>query len=85
MEGLTSANWTVRAAAAEAVGNTRLVVAADRLSTLLNDPQYWVRYRASEALLRIGTRGHSVLREASRNEDPVVRSAALKMLAEGRA
>ncbi|RIV85669.1 HEAT repeat domain-containing protein [Aurantiacibacter zhengii] len=85
MEGMASDNWTVRAAAAEAVGKTRLVAAADRLSTLLNDPHYWVRYRASEALLRIGTRGVSVLREASRSEDPVVRSAALKMLAEGRA
>ncbi|MFB0613075.1 HEAT repeat domain-containing protein [Aurantiacibacter poecillastricola] len=84
-EGLGSASWTVRAAAAEAVGRARLAAAADRLSALLEDPNYWVRYRASEALLRIGPTGIKALREASDSEDPVVRTAAVKMLAEGRA
>ena len=85
MEGLTSDNWTVRGAAAEAAGKAGLVQATDRVAGLLDDPNYWVRLRASEALLRLGPRGINALRQASESEDHLAAGVAAKMLAEGRA
>ncbi|QNE05964.1 HEAT repeat domain-containing protein [Croceicoccus marinus] len=83
--GLHDANWIVRSAAAEAAGRARLAQAADRLAEMLCDDHFWVRYRVSEALLRLGPRGIATLRAASESRDPVVSAAASKMLAEGKA
>lgn len=83
--GLSSAEWSVRASAAEAAGKSGIVAAATRLGELLDDPQYWVRYRAGEALLRLGPRGVNVLSERVENGDEQTREIAQKILAEGRA
>ncbi|WP_157058303.1 HEAT repeat domain-containing protein [Altererythrobacter epoxidivorans] len=85
IDGLSSVEWTVRASAAEAAGNAGLSQAVRHLGELLRDPVYFVRYRASMALLKLGPRGIAILREASSSEDPVVRTVATKMLVEGRA
>ena len=85
IEGISSDNWTARAAAAEAAGKAGILQAADNLAGLLDDSSYWVRYRASEALLRLGPRGIQVLRAASASEDILVAGTAAKMLREGKA
>ncbi|NVD45936.1 HEAT repeat domain-containing protein [Qipengyuania atrilutea] len=85
IEGMQSDNWTVRVAAAEAAGKAGILQAADRLGDLLDDSNYWVRYRASEALLRLGPRGIQVLRAASASDDVLVAGTATKMLREGKA
>ncbi len=85
IEGMASDNWTVRSSAAEAAGKAGVTQAADILGKLLDDTNYWVRYRASEALLRLGPRGVAVLREASGSDDALVASTAAKMLRESRA
>ena len=84
VNGLHSSNWTVRAAAAEAAGRAGITQAADTIGQLLGDEDYWVRYRASEALLRLGPRGIAALREATESENERVRTSAIKMLTEGR-
>ncbi|GGD65173.1 hypothetical protein GRI62_11500 [Erythrobacter arachoides] len=85
LHGLQSDDWTVRSSAAESAGKSRLAQAAGRLGEMLADPHYWVRYRASEALLRLGPRGINTLRDVSRGEDEGARDVATKMLSEGRA
>ncbi|KLE34611.1 HEAT repeat domain-containing protein [Aurantiacibacter luteus] len=85
VHGLHSNDWTVRASAAESAGKAGLSQAAARLGEMLADPHYWVRYRASEALLRLGPRGINTLREVSEGEDEGARDVAARMLAEGRA
>ena len=85
VHGLSSEEWTVRSSAAEAAGKAGLAQAAARLGELLTDPHYWVRYRASEALLRLGPRGINTLREVSEGDDEEASAVAAKMLAEGRA
>ena len=82
-QGLASAEWTVRAAAAEAAGKVGAVDAAPRLGELLGDENWWVRHRAGEALLRLGPRGVNTLREASTRDDETLRATATAILAEG--
>lgn len=83
--GLSNAEWSVRASAAEAAGKSGIADAAGRLGELLDDPQYWVRYRAGEALLRLGPRGIHVLSERVESGDEETSLIARKILAEGRA
>ena len=85
MAGLNSETWSVRAAAAEASGKAGLVAAADRLGTLLQDDHFWVRFRAGEALLRLGPRGLSALHRAAESDNEDAREVATKILREGRA
>ena len=87
MQGLGSAEWPVRASAAEAAGRSGVSDSAPRLAELLGDENWWVRFRAGEALLRLGPRGINALREASADEAPddTRRNAATAILAEGRA
>ena len=84
LSGLDSPESGVRAAAAEAAGKMGAASCAPRLGVLLADESWWVRFRAGEALLRLGPRGLAALREASCNEDETVRSTASAMMAEGR-
>jgi len=51
MRGLGDADWTVRASAALAAGRVRLARAEPELRALRHDEHWWVRLRASEALL----------------------------------
>ena len=83
--GMVSDNWAVRAAAAEAAGKSGLTHATEALAPLLADEHYWVRYRAGEALMRLGQRGLATLQQARDGTDPVAAAAAGKMLAEGNA
>ncbi|WP_158611020.1 HEAT repeat domain-containing protein [Aurantiacibacter spongiae] len=85
LEGLHSDEWPVRASASEAAGRAVLVDAAERLGELLGDENWWVRFRAGEALLRLGPRGIAVLRVAGDSDVPVARLSAEAILAEGRA
>ena len=82
MAGLSSAAFGVRAAAAEAAGRIALGDAADRLTELLDDGEWWVRFRAAEALLKLGTNGTECLRRIAREGSPRARDAAASMLAE---
>lgn len=62
---LSSACPEVRAAAAEAAGRIGLLDAGERLASLLDDPVWWVRFRAGEALARLGEQGRLLLVEAA--------------------
>lgn len=85
MAGLQSDEWPVRASASEAAGKSGLVTAAERLGELLDDPNWWVRYRASQALLRLGPRGLAILWSVAESPSDVAKSTAKAMLAEARA
>ncbi|MBD3730575.1 MAG: HEAT repeat domain-containing protein [Sphingomonadales bacterium] len=85
LEGLHSADTAVRAAAAEAAGKSGITQAIDLLGRLLDDGDWTVRYRAGEALLRLGPRGLATLWDASQNAEGEARHAASAMLAEARA
>lgn len=53
LAGLDSESWHVRATAAQAAGRANLKGAVDRLAELLDDEQWWVRFRAGDALTRL--------------------------------
>lgn len=82
LAGLDSDAWFVRASASEAAGRSRLSAAAKRLGELLEDEQWWVRFRAGQALTRLGSVGRLELHEASIGPNPVSRFAAKTTLAE---
>lgn len=82
VDGLESEAWEVRAAAAQAAGRARLRQAAERLRELLSDDNWWVRYRAGEALLRLGPQGLDALHRASAGDDVCAREAASAIMAE---
>jgi HEAT repeat protein len=79
---LSSARTEVRVAAAQAAGQARLVDLAGPLGDLLGDEVWTVRFRAAEALLKLGKRGVDRLLECGDGDDPVAREAARTMLAE---
>jgi HEAT repeat protein len=73
-----------RAAACEAVGRIGVVEAAGRLADLLDDEEWWVRFRAGEALARLGKSGRETLARVAREGSPVAaRAAALTMAERG--
>jgi len=72
----------VRAAAAEAAGKIGLASLAERLKLLLSDREWWVRYRAAEALTRVGPDGVRLLRETAGTAAEPARSAAALTMAE---
>jgi HEAT repeat protein len=73
-----------RAAASLAAGRIGIVGTADRLAELLNDQDWWVRFRAGEALARLGKPGHDLLaRVASDGTQVAARAAALTMAERG--
>jgi HEAT repeat protein len=82
LRGLSHQIWAVRAAAAQAAGTNRLVNAAEPLGKLLGDQQWWVRLRAGEALWRLGTAGHEVLRATALGPVSVAQAAAARTLEE---
>ena len=67
---------------AEAVGRSALHSAIPRIVQLLADDQWWVRFRAAEALTRLGAEGRLALQRATADPDWIVREAANTMLAE---
>ena len=85
VHGFASPDAGTRASAAQAAGKAGAGEAAPHLRELLADADWWVRYRAGEALLRLGPRGLAELRAASAGDDADQRGAAVALLAEGRA
>lgn len=82
LHALNSENWEARAIAASAAGRIGLVSLADRLQALLADPEWWVRFRAGEALAGLGAPGVELLRDAATTNEEPARSAAESTLAE---
>jgi HEAT repeat protein len=82
LAGLSSGSMAARAAAARAVGRIALTDSVDRLGQLLNDREWWVRFRAAEALLGLGDAGLARLRAAAAHGYGPAREAAGTMLAE---
>lgn len=60
-QGLRSPAWEVRCQAALCAGQIRAHEAGGLLTNLLDDPVWWVRYRAAEALFDLGEQGIEVL------------------------
>lgn len=75
-KGLASESAAVRAAAAEAAGRIGLVQFAGRLGELLSDPTWQVRFRAGEAMTRLGENGLALLRLAVTEGAPGAEAAA---------
>lgn len=61
LTGLEAAEAPIRVQAARAAGRLTLARALPLLTRLLEDPVWWVRYRAAEALLAFGRRGRVLL------------------------
>jgi HEAT repeat protein len=80
--GLGSPSWEVRAAAAEAAGKIGLATLGLQLRELLADPEWWVRFRAGEALSLMGPDGARLLHEAAAHAREPGRSAAALTMAE---
>ena len=80
--GLASQDWRIRAASAEATGQIALRRFAEQLGTLLSDRHWWVRFRAGEALLRLGEPGTAVMNRAASGTEALARRAATTLLAE---
>lgn len=62
-QALDDPEWQVRAIAAAAVGQIGLEEFVPRLSALLDDSNWWVRFRSAESLTELGQRGVRALRE----------------------
>lgn len=82
LEGMFSPLWPVRSSAAEAAGRSQMRRAVDRLIDLLDDPEWWVRFRASEALSKLGADGRLALERAAMDAGPLGRTAAAATLNE---
>lgn len=80
--GLASPDWRIRAASAEATGQIALRRFAEQLGTLLSDDHWWVRFRAGQALLRLGKPGSAIMQRAASGGEELARRAATKLLAE---
>jgi HEAT repeat protein len=74
--------WPVRAAAAEASGLANLGSLCEPLGRLLSDNEWWVRFRAGDALARLGSKGVTRLKEIASTGDPLAQRAAELALAE---
>ena len=82
LTGLDSPSWQVRSSASEAAGRSALKAAVPRLAELLDDDEWWVRFRAGEALARLGSAGRLALHRAAIGPAPTARAAAKATLAE---
>lgn len=82
LAGLDSGSMAARVAAAGAAGRIALVEAGDQLVILLDAPEWWVRFRAAEALFQLGEPGLARLRAAAKGDADRAREAAAAMLAE---
>lgn len=80
--GMDHAVWQVRASAAQAGGACSLIHGAKKLSDLLGDPEWWVRFRAGEALWRLGKKGRDALELATVSGSALAQEAATLTLAE---
>jgi HEAT repeat protein len=82
--GLQTEVPQVRASACEAAGRIALIESASRLAELLGDEDWWVRFRAGEALARLGEPGRELLAQVARSGDtPAAHAAQLTMAERG--
>lgn len=79
---LSSGSLAARAAAAQAAGRIGMIDAADALAAMLGDAEWWVRFRAAEALVAIGAPGIARLRTAAARGGGVAAEVAEAILAE---
>lgn len=82
LRGLDRSDPEARAEAAEAAGRIGMVEAIERLAELLDDPDWWVRFRAGEALVRLRPDGVEQMRRIARVGSPRAMEAATTVLAE---
>lgn len=75
--GLEDSDWTVRVQALIAAGRIGMHYQTEKIATLLNDENWWVRFRAAECLFNIGRRGQQALFERATGTDRGSRMAAL--------
>ena len=80
--GLGCEAWEARSAAAQAAGRIGLDESGERLAALLEDPQWWVRFRAGEALIALGENGRRLLEETAGNGCELAKTASKLILAE---
>jgi len=78
IRNLSSTEKGIRVQAARAAGALALSEALPQLAALLEDDDWWVRFRAGEALARLGRPGQAVLEARSRDrpqkdEAPIAR------------
>jgi hypothetical protein len=77
---LNAPEWQLRAAAAQIAGETKDISQVEKLSDLLKDKEWWVRMRAAQALVRIGTKGIQILKSQSIEHDQYAYEAATQAL-----
>lgn len=82
LRGMEHAAWQVRASAAQAAGASSFLNGAQKLSDLLGDQEWWVRFRAGEALCRLGKAGRDELELVALHGTTLAREAAKSTLAE---
>lgn len=81
-DGLDSEDTIVRAAAAEAAANARMVEMTDKLGALLDDSDWRVRFNSGQALLKLGPAGMEMMQARAESRDALASEAARIMLAE---
>jgi len=60
---LTNASAEIRQSAVQALGRLQAIEVADAIRSLLDDPDYWVSFRAGEALAAMGELGRKNLHQ----------------------
>ncbi|UQZ85195.1 HEAT repeat protein [Paenibacillus konkukensis] len=72
-------DWEIRAAAAKAAGEQRLLICLDDLQHALSDDSWWVRRHSAHSLVRLGMAGfHALCETACAAEDSPCRESALE-------
>lgn len=82
LTGLQDRIWIVRAASCEAAGRIGLHAAIPLLESQLGDPEWWVRFRAGEALASLGEAGRARLRATVASGGDLSQRTASMVLAE---
>jgi len=82
LSGLKDRSWIVCAASCEAAGRIGLPAAIPLLEAQLGDAEWWVRFRAGEALAALGRVGQDRLRAIATVGGELSRSTASMVLAE---
>jgi HEAT repeat protein len=85
-EYLDHPSWQVRVQAVNVIGRFGSASDYRRLASLLADPEWWVRYRAAQALCALPGTATSTLEQLSvTHTDPFARDMLVQVLAEARA
>ncbi|MFN7107256.1 MAG: HEAT repeat domain-containing protein [Brevundimonas sp.] len=82
VQALGDSEWDVRAEACVAAGRIGSPSFAEPLACALSDREWWVRFRAAEALSAMGVLGRETLMIAAASPVDVTRRSASLALAE---